>query len=65
MGFQIETKIIFNIANVNINFHDSKLGVENLQHFVTIAKNYLNDAYIGCLRNNESFILTFMNHNKT
>jgi hypothetical protein len=48
VGFQIEIERIFNIVGVIISFHQSKLGSENLQCLMVIAKNWPNDACERC-----------------
>ncbi len=60
VGFQIEIERIFNIIGVIISYHQSKLGSENLQCLMVIAKNWPNNACEGCEGGQESSL--FLTH---
>jgi len=62
VGFQIEIEKFFNIIGVIISFHQSKLGSENLQCLMVIAKICPNNACEGCEGGLESSL--FLTHEK-
>ncbi len=47
MGFHIEVEIVFSIVGVCTNLQCSHLGMDNLEMFVTIYKNWFDDACVG------------------
>jgi hypothetical protein len=48
VGFQIETKWIFSVANIRTNLQWSRLGIDTLDSLVLVIKNWPSDAYVGC-----------------
>lgn len=47
MGFHIEVEKVFTIVNVCTNLRCFHLGMDNLEMFVTIYKNWFDDACVG------------------
>ncbi len=48
IGSKIETEQIFNLAGVITNLQQSGIGIDNLDRLIMIAKNWHDDACVGC-----------------
>jgi hypothetical protein len=48
IGFQIETKRIFSLFGILINFRRCRWLTENLEKVIFVNKNWPNDLKIGC-----------------
>lgn len=46
VGSQIEIGYIFSVIGVIINLQFSKLGIENLDHFILVVKKKPNGAHV-------------------
>jgi hypothetical protein len=44
---RLKQKKVFNIADIYMNLHHSRLGIENLEMIINIYKNWLKDARVG------------------
>jgi hypothetical protein len=49
VGSQIETKHIFSVAGIITNLQQSRLGINNLDCFVLVIKNWFNDVHARCV----------------
>jgi len=53
---QIEAKRIFNVVGIYTNLQRSRLGIKNLEMFISIYKNWPNDACVEGLASMEQFM---------
>jgi len=51
----IEFDKIFTIISVIINFQQSHVGIDNLNHLILVSKNWCNDAHFVCEGAKENF----------
>lgn len=46
---QNETKHLYSVDGIITNLQCSRLGIENLDHFILILQNWPNDVYVECV----------------
>jgi hypothetical protein len=56
VGSQIEAERVFNIASMYMNLHHFRLGIDNLEMFINIYKNWPEDVRVGGSLSMEKFM---------
>ncbi len=46
---QNKTKHLYSVDGIITNLQCSRLGIENLDHFILILQNWPNDVYVECV----------------
>ncbi len=64
VGFHIEVEKVFSILGICTNLWCSHLGMDNLEMFVTIYKNWFDDACVGGFPSSMEILKILMDENE-